>query len=146
MSGPGISWTVVACVTLTPRRERIKSHKNFDSGHQTNTWQQSTMADRTRSYHGDGLARNSRSQSPHRHRAHSHRTRSPHRSHHKRRHHAPETAPADLPYSSRPLTKRDYPIFRPMFGLYLDIQKGKNLDDLDEVEVKGRWKSFIGKW
>lgn len=33
-----------------------------------------------------------------------------------------------------------------MFGLYLDIQKGKNLDDLDDVEAKGRWKSFIGKW
>lgn len=33
-----------------------------------------------------------------------------------------------------------------MFALYLDIQKNKFLDDLDEVEVKGRWKSFIGKW
>jgi len=31
-----------------------------------------------------------------------------------------------------------------MFALYLDIQKGKILEDLDEVEVKGRWKSFIG--
>ncbi|KFX92062.1 hypothetical protein V490_05582 [Pseudogymnoascus sp. VKM F-3557] len=36
--------------------------------------------------------------------------------------------------------------FRPMFALYLDIQKGKILDDLDETEAKGRWKSFIGKW
>jgi hypothetical protein len=33
-----------------------------------------------------------------------------------------------------------------MFALYLDIQKGKVIDDLDEAEVKGRWKSFIGKW
>ncbi|OAF62588.1 hypothetical protein VC83_01085 [Pseudogymnoascus destructans] len=33
-----------------------------------------------------------------------------------------------------------------MFALYLDIQKGKILDDLDETEARGRWKSFIGKW
>ncbi|KIN02035.1 hypothetical protein OIDMADRAFT_121262 [Oidiodendron maius Zn] len=52
----------------------------------------------------------------------------------------------ELPYKSRPLTKRDYEVFKPMFALYLDIQKGKVLDDLDEVEVKGRWKSFLGKW
>lgn len=36
--------------------------------------------------------------------------------------------------------------FKPMFALYLDIQKQKILEDLDEVEAKGRWKSFIGKW
>jgi peroxin-14 len=33
-----------------------------------------------------------------------------------------------------------------MFGMYLDIQKGKILEDLSEEEVKGRWKSFVGKW
>jgi hypothetical protein len=33
-----------------------------------------------------------------------------------------------------------------MFATYLDIQKQKVLEDLDEVEAKGRWKSFIGKW
>jgi hypothetical protein len=33
-----------------------------------------------------------------------------------------------------------------MFALYLDIQKGKILEDLEEKEVQGRWKSFIGKW
>jgi len=33
-----------------------------------------------------------------------------------------------------------------MFGLYLNIQKGKILEDLDETEAKGRWKSFLGKW
>jgi hypothetical protein len=33
-----------------------------------------------------------------------------------------------------------------MFALYLDIQKQKVLDDLGEVEAKGRWKSFMGKW
>jgi hypothetical protein len=33
-----------------------------------------------------------------------------------------------------------------MFTLYLDIQKGKVLDELEETEVRGRWKSFLGKW
>lgn len=29
--------------------------------------------------------------------------------------------------------------------MYLDIQKGIFLEDLGEDEVKGRWKSFVGK-
>lgn len=33
-----------------------------------------------------------------------------------------------------------------MFAMYLDIQKGKWIDDMDEEEVKGRWKSFVRKW
>ena len=33
-----------------------------------------------------------------------------------------------------------------MFGLYLDLQKNKDIDELSSDEVKGRWKSFIGKW
>lgn len=33
-----------------------------------------------------------------------------------------------------------------MFALYLDIQKQKVLEDMDETEMKGRWKSFVGKW
>ncbi len=33
-----------------------------------------------------------------------------------------------------------------MFELYLDIQKQKVLDELPDVEVMGRWKSFVGKW
>jgi hypothetical protein len=71
----------------------------------------------------------------------------PHRHHHRRKHNnADNIAPAVLPYNSRELTKRDYAAFRPMFALYLDIQKGKVLDELDEQEVRGRWKSFLGKW
>ncbi|KAI9882673.1 MAG: kinetochore-associated Ndc80 complex subunit ndc80 [Watsoniomyces obsoletus] len=30
--------------------------------------------------------------------------------------------------------------------MYLDIQKQLNFEELSEKEVKGRWKSFIGKW
>jgi len=33
-----------------------------------------------------------------------------------------------------------------MFALYLDIQKQLVLEDLEADEVKGRWKSFVGKW
>jgi len=33
-----------------------------------------------------------------------------------------------------------------MFALYLDIQKQLDIDTLTENEVKGRWKSFVGKW
>jgi peroxin-14 len=33
-----------------------------------------------------------------------------------------------------------------LFALYLDIQKQLVLEDLSEYEVKGRWKSFMGKW
>lgn len=30
--------------------------------------------------------------------------------------------------------------------MYLDIQKGLVIEDMDEQEVLGRWKSFIKKW
>ncbi|KAJ6115762.1 hypothetical protein N7523_006179 [Penicillium sp. IBT 18751x] len=33
-----------------------------------------------------------------------------------------------------------------MFAMYLDIQKGHYIEDMEEDEVKGRWKSFIRKW
>ncbi|KAI9864342.1 MAG: hypothetical protein M1813_003262 [Trichoglossum hirsutum] len=33
-----------------------------------------------------------------------------------------------------------------MFGLYLDIQKRLILEDLDEDEIKGRWKRFVDRW
>ena len=47
---------------------------------------------------------------------------------------------------ARELSKRDLPTHEPMFAMYLDIQKGIILEDLSEEEVKGRWKSFVGKW
>ncbi|KAK5069706.1 hypothetical protein LTR64_008111 [Lithohypha guttulata] len=33
-----------------------------------------------------------------------------------------------------------------MFALYLDIQKQIDIDELEDDEVKGRWKSFVHKW
>ncbi|KAH7045340.1 hypothetical protein B0J12DRAFT_730034 [Macrophomina phaseolina] len=92
-----------------------------------------------------------RSRSPSRRHHHHHHSRSQH--HHDRRnekkkkkHAAAASAPASLPLNARPLSKHDYARYAPMFALYLDIQKQKILEELDEAEVKGRWKSFVGKW
>ncbi|CAG8948480.1 unnamed protein product [Penicillium salamii] len=107
---------------------------------------------------------------PHRHRSrtsHSHRhrpressrSRSPHRSRHtsdrrhgdkdrerERRHKDVPKKPVILPYQARELSRRDLEAYHPMFAMYLDIQKGKFIEDLSEDEVKGRWKSFTQKW
>ncbi|KAI2793167.1 hypothetical protein POX_b03217 [Penicillium oxalicum] len=54
--------------------------------------------------------------------------------------------PIVLPYEARELSRRDLEIYEPMFAMYLDIQKGKILEELPAEEVKGRWKSFVRKW
>ena len=51
-----------------------------------------------------------------------------------------------LPFKARTISKRDYERYESMFELYLDIQKHKVLQELPETEVRGRWKSFVGKW
>lgn len=51
-----------------------------------------------------------------------------------------------LPLNARALVKHDLKEFKRLFGLYLDIQKQIDIDELDDTEIKGRWKSFLGKW
>lgn len=51
-----------------------------------------------------------------------------------------------LPFQARELTKHDLSRYEPMFAMYLDIQKGLSIEDLPSDEVRGRWKSFVGKW
>jgi len=51
-----------------------------------------------------------------------------------------------LPYKAVNLAKRDLHDYTPMFASYLDIQKQIALEELDDEEVKGRWKRFCGKW
>ncbi|USP74110.1 uncharacterized protein yc1106_01384 [Curvularia clavata] len=87
------------------------------------------------------------------HRSHRSRSRSPRRdddSHrYKRtrtRSRSPAPKPVELPYKAKQLSKRQYDEYRPLFQSYLDIQKQIQLDDLDEREAKGRWKSFVSKW
>ena len=77
------------------------------------------------------------------------RSRSPRTDHHHKRHRSrsPRPAPpAALPYKARQLSKRHYEEYKPLFQSYLDIQKQLNLDELDEREARGRWKSFVSRW
>jgi hypothetical protein len=52
----------------------------------------------------------------------------------------------ELPFDARGLSRNDFATFRPLFAHYLDLQKGLQLNELPEDEVRGRWKSFRGKW
>ncbi|KAL8648292.1 MAG: hypothetical protein Q9226_006058 [Calogaya cf. arnoldii] len=55
-------------------------------------------------------------------------------------------SPLSLPFQAKMLRKGDLEEYKPMFGLYLDIQKQLVLDEIDEKELKGRWKRFVGRW
>ncbi|KAF2135123.1 uncharacterized protein K452DRAFT_303778 [Aplosporella prunicola CBS 121167] len=110
--------------------------------------------DHRRSHDRDARRRTrsrSRSPRPSHDRRHKHRSRSPRR-HHSHRHHESSRSkhksatPASLPFNARQISKRDYDAFKPMFSLYLDIQKQLILEDMDDTEARGRWKSFVGKW
>ena len=75
-----------------------------------------------------------------------HRSRSPYRrTHHHRREHTSSKA-AQLPLNARHLNKHDIDTYRALFCEYLDIQKRIDISELSADEVKGRWKSFLGKW
>lgn len=73
--------------------------------------------------------------------------------HHRRRsrdrdqHHASKSSASRvLPFNAQKIAKHDLREYRPMFALYLDIQKNLDIEELPEDEVKGRWKSFVNKW
>ncbi|RFU74146.1 rna helicase [Trichoderma arundinaceum] len=55
-------------------------------------------------------------------------------------------AAVELPYGARQLSKDDLKAFEALFGEYLSLQKQKYIEDMDDREVRGRWKSFMGKW
>ncbi|KAK5125641.1 hypothetical protein LTR85_011915 [Meristemomyces frigidus] len=75
-----------------------------------------------------------------------HRSRSPNRHSQHRHHHSKPSTKARLPLHAHHLHKRDFDTHRAVFAEYLDIQKQLDVDELSEDEVKGRWKSFLGKW
>ncbi|KAI9825617.1 MAG: hypothetical protein M1832_000961 [Thelocarpon impressellum] len=89
--------------------------------------------------------RRSRSRSPARAHHRRHRSRSPHRHHH-HRHRPKPPPPPTLPCNARPLSKHAFSEYRPLFALYLDVQKQRLIEDLPAEEVRGRWKSFVGRW
>ncbi|OAP59398.1 hypothetical protein AYL99_06696 [Fonsecaea erecta] len=100
-----------------------------------------------RRHHRHGPRSRSRSRSPYHHdRRPSHRSRSDEPSHRQQHTKKPPTTPKPLPYGARELSRRDLFAYRPLFALYLDIQKQIDLEELDDTEVRGRWKSFLGKW
>ena len=77
------------------------------------------------------------------------RSRSPTRRHdrtHRDRKTSPNRNPTKLPFGAQALSKHDLARYRATFALYLDVQKHIFIEDLDSDEVKGRWKSFLGKW
>lgn len=51
-----------------------------------------------------------------------------------------------LPFGARRLVKGDFEGFRPLLGYYLRIQKQRDVRGMEERELRGRWKSFLGKW
>ncbi|KAI0408432.1 hypothetical protein F4802DRAFT_618594 [Xylaria palmicola] len=137
----------------SPRRERKRPHEHDDRG---------TRRVRRRSDEGDdghhsAYVRETTPRSPrrseHRH-GHDRRdsTHLAHRGHHRHRpRHASSTATrahaAELPCGARALSRSaDFDAFRPLFASYLDIQKQMDITSLDDREVRGRWKSFVGKW
>ncbi|KAF1932830.1 uncharacterized protein M421DRAFT_416436 [Didymella exigua CBS 183.55] len=69
-----------------------------------------------------------------------------HRSHRLHRSRSPRAKSVKLPYSAKSLSKHDFNGYKPLFQSYLDIQKHIQLDELDEREARGRWKSFVSKW
>lgn len=57
-----------------------------------------------------------------------------------------EEPKGELPFGARKLGKGDLEAFRPLLAYYLRIQKQRDVREMEEREVKGRWKSFMGKW
>lgn len=111
--------------------------------------------DSTQPPHSHRSDRHERSDRERRHK--SRRSRSPprddekhsdknHRSRRSHRSRSPTAKPVKLPYSAGPLSKHDFDAYKPLFQSYLDIQKHIQLDELDEREARGRWKSFVSKW
>lgn len=72
-----------------------------------------------------------------------------HRSSHKHREHGHGSRTAEiqeLPFHARHLSKADLDAFGPLFAEYLSLQKQKDVGEMDDREIRGRWKSFLGKW
>lgn len=123
--------------SMSPRSNSRDHDRIRDRSH-------SRSRSRSRRHHRDSRSPAHSSKHDHRRRERRHHH---HRQHGGRRDLSPvSAAPPVLPYNVRQLSKRDLPQLEPMFAMYLDIQKGLVLEDLDEDEVKGRWKSFIKKW
>ncbi|KAL0934317.1 RNA helicase-like protein [Colletotrichum truncatum] len=122
------TWTRTRSRSRSPRRRRDET--------------------RRRSPIGEGNLRREREERHHHHHHRHHRHRdSPRESGRGGSRDVTNSAPPiTLPYDARTLSKNDLDVFRPLLAYYLDLQKQKDMRDMDEREVRGRWKSFMGKW
>lgn len=79
-------------------------------------------------------------------RRHHHRHRHRHNRHVNQQSTGQPARTKEFPFGARELSRSDLTAFRPLFAHYLDLQKQLDITSLDENEVRGRWKSFMGKW
>jgi len=141
--------------SCSPGRSRHEDHRDYrriseeDAGRARDDQYEMRYSERSRppshdEKHRSRRERDSRSPSHHRHYGHHHRRHHRHRRASSTSHREP--APT-LPFNARRLSRSaDYVAFRPLFARYLDLQKQIDITELDEREVRGRWKSFINKW
>ncbi|KAF3275355.1 hypothetical protein TWF970_006802 [Orbilia oligospora] len=58
-----------------------------------------------------------------------------------------QSVPVLLPSNSKPLDiQTSLPAYFALFAKYLDIQKSVNVMDIDERELRSRFKRFVGRW
>ncbi|KAM0720458.1 hypothetical protein Q7P37_004594 [Cladosporium fusiforme] len=142
-----ISWI------LSPRASVPSPPTNTNTyAPQTKTKYSTNIATMPSEYHSDRHAKRSRSPRDDRRDrdVRRHRSRSPRRHHHHSHHHShrriEDSKPVVLPFRQAPLHRRHLERYYNLFADYLDLQKGHDIADFTEDEVKGRWKSFMGKW
>ncbi|KAH6992157.1 hypothetical protein EDB82DRAFT_495430 [Fusarium venenatum] len=134
----------------SPRRD-YGSHnrRSYDRDNKTSTRSRSRSPAHERSKLSSSRHEGRLSEPSHRHSSSKHHDgHHHHRSSHKHRDHASRRTEVAvrLPFDARPLSKADLTAFEPLLGEYLSVQKQKDMTQMDDREVKGRWKSFIGKW
>ncbi|KAK4178679.1 hypothetical protein QBC36DRAFT_385703 [Triangularia setosa] len=99
--------------------------------------------ERRHRHHHKDKHHSSRDRSRRHHHHHHRRSHSRHRSSHEHQ----DTPPSiPLPFNRLPLSKSSLNSHLPLFQSYLHRVKNIDLPSLSETELKGRWKSFMGKW
>ncbi|KAG6000118.1 hypothetical protein E4U21_005812 [Claviceps maximensis] len=120
----------------TPSRSRSRSRSPEPRHHHAGT---TTRHHRSASPNGRSQRSNPDTHTHTHHRRHRNTSR-------ERRQKKPTVAVVPLPFTARRISKADYEAFEPLFAHYLELQKQKDLGAMEEREVRGRWKSFAGKW
>ncbi|KAI3324297.1 hypothetical protein HD806DRAFT_494657 [Xylariaceae sp. AK1471] len=134
------------------RRHGDMRDDRYETGHREDPRQPSHYERSPRQHMGSRSRSPARHRHRHHHRDETHPSRHHHHHHHRHRfRHVSSTShqdsPPALPSNARPLSRSaDFDTFRPLFARYLDVQKQIDITTLDEREVRGRWKSFVGKW